>query len=177
MKTQIEGKYQEEIYTGERVLNWLKTHKEYSQVAVIYSGDTGFYSGCSSLICQVREEKWDDRLDIQIYPGISTLSCLCARLQTTWENIYPASVHGRDCDVEGLLRKYERVFLLLGGRQGLDRLCRRLTAAGLGRTKVHAGIRLGYPDEQILSGQAEDFQRGQEDSLAAVILERQQESR
>ncbi len=165
------GKRREALYFGEAVVDWVKAHREYGRVAVVYSGDTGFYSGCASLLKLIRGEKGAGGLDVQVYPGISTLSCLCARFQKDWGGIYPASAHGRDCDVARLLRRHGRVFLLLG-KQGLGGLCRRLAQEGLGQAQVFAGIRLGYPDEQVLSGRAGDFTGYEGCALAAVILEK-----
>lgn len=61
---------------------------------------------------------------------------------------------------------------MLLGKQGLGGLCRRLAQEGLGQAQVFAGIRLGYPDEQVLSGRAGDFTGYEGCALAAVILEK-----
>lgn len=164
----IGEKPREPIYLGKDVLEWIKSHPEYGKVAVIYSGDIGFYSGCRSLLEQIGKGKSGP--DVQMYPGVSTVSCLCARLGISWEHLYLASAHGRDCPIEKLLQEHERVFLLLGGQQNLEGLCRRLVRAGLGDAWVQAGIRLGYEEERILEGKVVDLQHQEADSLAAVIL-------
>ncbi len=171
----VRGKRQEAVYLGGEVWNWLKGHPEYRRVAVVYSGDTGFYSGCGSLLRLWEEEqekrKEHIKIRIRILPGISTLSCLCARLGCSWEDIYPASAHGRECRPELLLQKHPKVFLLLGGEETLGSLCRRLEQAGQGDVWVSAGVRLGYPEERIVTGRAKELCGCGEDSLAAVILE------
>lgn len=170
------GKRQEAVYLGGEVWNWLTGHPEYRRVAVVYSGDTGFYSGCGSLL-RLWEEEQGKRTEpinirIRVLPGISALSCLCARLGCSWEDIYPASAHGRECRPELLLQEHLRVFLLLGGEVTLGSLCRRLEQAGQGEVRVSAGIRLGYPEERVVTGRARELCGCREDSLAAVILER-----
>ncbi len=159
------------VYLAEEVERWLEGHPGYHRAAVVYSGDTGFYSGCTSLLNRLGPGREDFR--IRVFAGISTLSCLCSRLGCPWEGIHPASMHGRECDVESLLRNYPKVFLLLGGEESLGKLCGRLVRAGMGKVKVSAGIRLGYADERIVRGSAEELCGREEDLLAAVILEGQ----
>lgn len=170
IKPWIEEKPVVEKYLGREVFQWLLTHKEYRRVAVIYSGDTGFYSGCGSLL-RVLKEQADEMFSVRVLPGISTLSCLAARLGRSWEGIFPASIHGRECDVEGLLQSRGHMFLLLGGDKSLGRLCERLDESGMGDVQVSAGVRLGYPDEEIFRGKAKEFKDRREASLAAVILD------
>lgn len=172
----IENKHREELYLGREVFRWFADHSEYERGAVVYSGDTGFYSGCHSLLREL-QGKAGENFSVKVFPGISTLSCLCARLGRSWEGIHPASIHGRDCDVEGLLRKYNHVFLLLGGEENLGSLSQRLIQAGMGKAKMSAGVRLGYPNERILTGTAEKFTGPWEDLLAAVILDWDEEER
>ena len=113
---------------------------------------------------------------MRVYPGISTVSCLCARFGTSYEDLYLASAHGQDCPVEKILGRHRRVFLLLGEKDGVAELCRRLCGAGYEQVQVYAGIRLGYPDEQLLAGTAGELCQVQTDALAAVILEQKEES-
>lgn len=170
----IEGKHKEELYAGKDVREWLYAHPEYAKAGVVYSGDTGFYSGCAFALEELKETGGKDRevFRIRIFPGISTLSCLCARLGRSWQDIYPATAHGRDCDVLGLLQEHKRVFLLLGRAEDLGNICMELTEAGMGTVHVSAGMRLGYPDEQVVTGIAGELRGIRTDSLAAVILER-----
>lgn len=175
VKPWTEGKTRKSLYQGEEILQWLASHPEYSRAAVVYSGDTGFYSGCSLLLAKA-EKFWQQKkgkgFRIRVFPGISTLSCLCARTGQPWEEIYPASAHGRSCDIEKILKEHRKAFLLLGGEENLRTLCKRLTEAGMGEVRVCAGVRLGYPDEQIIKGCAQKLQERETDSLTAVILER-----
>lgn len=173
------GRQTAPVYLGKDVYEWIGVHPEYDHVAVIYSGDTGFHSGSRGLCGLIRQkaETGDQQalqLETRVYPGISTASCLCARLQTTWEDLYFASAHGCECDAAALLKEHRRVFLLLGGEEALGNLCRALTEAGLGNVQVRAGERLGYENERILKGRAGDWCSIRTDSLTAVILEREE---
>lgn len=162
-------------YKGEEIAGWLTAHEDWEQAAAVYSGDTGFYSGCASLLEAMRQV-WKDRLreawEIRVFPGISTVSCLCARFQISYENLYLASAHGREWRIKTEIQKHPRIFLLLGSGENLAEICRDLCAAGYENTRVMAGVRLGYPDEELLAGVAKDFCQQRTKPLAAVILER-----
>lgn len=174
------GAKKEALYLADQIADWLENHPGYKHVGVVYSGDTGFYSGCSSLTEELRKRGAREDLQwmtVRVYPGISSVSSLCARMQVPWEGIYLASAHGRDCDVAGLLKRYDRLFLLLGGREDLGSICRKLASAGYGQVSVTAGIRMGYPDEKLVTGTAEELSGVTADGLAAVVLERTTEDR
>lgn len=159
----------EPVYQAERILAWLDEHPRYRNIAVVYSGDTGFYSGCGLLLEKLRCRKnWQ----VQVYPGISSVSSLSARMQAPWDNLFLASAHGRSCDVAELVRRHKRLFLLLGGTENLNTVCEKLCAAGYGDTVVTAGVRMGYPDEKLLSETAQELCRLAVDELTAVVLER-----
>ena len=162
-------------YKGEEIAGWLAAHEDFSHAVAVYSGDTGFHSG-SVLLLKAMGKVWGDSLgilwEIGVFPGISTVSCLCARFRVSYEDLYLASAHGRECSIRTMIGKHPRMFLLLGGREDLAEICRELSAAGYEDTRVMAGARLGYPDEELLSGRAKDFCGRETAPLAAVILER-----
>ena len=162
------------LYLAEDIRNWMKSHrreKESFRAAVVYSGDTGFYSGSRQLLELWKKEKaaWQ----VTVYPGISSVSALCAELKTSWEDLYLTSAHGRDCDPAALLEKHKRVFLLLGGKETLAGLCRRLTESGWGHAGVRAGICLGYENQRLLQNRADRLLHVQAEGLVSVILEKE----
>jgi precorrin-6y C5,15-methyltransferase (decarboxylating) CbiE subunit len=163
------------LYMGNDICTYIKAHPECRNISVIYSGDTGYHSGSRSMILAAQEHFKEElemgTLEIQVYPGISTVSALCARFRTDWTELYLASAHGQDCDVIKLLDEHKRVFLLLGGDLTIRDLCRKLTDQGYGdKVRVQAGIRLGYPDEQLLDAFAKQLTQVETEKLAAVIL-------
>lgn len=96
---------------------------------------------------------------------------LCARLRTSYENVTPVSLHGRENAVFLPLSQGKRLFVLVGGENGMGKLCRNLAEAGLGDTQVRVGEKLSYPDERIVSGTAEELKNSVFDSLAVALLE------
>lgn len=162
------GKEVKGTYKPEEIRQWLEENPQIEEAAVLYSGDTGFYSGAAALLELLG--KYPDRYATDVIPGISTVSCLCARLKTTWEDVYLGSLHGRGLEVEELLKEHERVFLLMGKKGSVGELCRRLTARGLGDIPMAVGMSLSYPEERIAEGTAREMEKEDFHGLCAVLL-------
>lgn len=133
--------------------------------AVLLSGDTGFYSGAKKLIDAL------DGMEVEVLSGIGSLSYFCAKLHRSWEDVRAVSLHGRECDLIGEVRRNAAVFTLLGGTDGAKNALERIFKAGLGHLTVHVGERLGYADEKITSGYAHNLLGGEYDALSVMLIE------
>ncbi len=147
------------------IADYILAHREYRRFAVVMSGDAGFFSGAKKLLPLLKD------CDTEVIPGVSSLVTLCARLQTSYEDVYVTSLHGRAHNIIPDVRANRRVFALVGGENGIGQLCTTLTQAGLGHVTVHVGQRLSYPDEKITSGTAAELAGGAYDSLSAALIE------
>ena len=133
--------------------------------ALLYSGDTGFYSGASALV---------ERLQAQGYrpvvlPGLSSVQMLSAALGRPWQDWKLASAHGCSCDPVGLCMTHKAVFFLTGGAETPASLCRRLSDAGLGNAHATVGEDLGTETEAIRYGSAAELS-GQNFAPLSVLL-------
>ena len=160
------------FYLSRDILPWLKEHKEYRRIAVLYSGDTGFYSGARKMAEALDQEPYGQEYDTEIFPGISSVSYLCSRLKTGWEDVRPVSLHGRENDIIKEVSENPRVFSLLDGVNTVNRLCGLLKAGGFAKARLSVGERLSYPDERITVGTPEDLEQREFDILSAVLIER-----
>ena len=61
---------------------------------VLYSGDTGFYSGAKGLLPLLEEAD----IPCQVLPGLSSVQLLAAALGRPWQDWLLVSAHGTDCD-------------------------------------------------------------------------------
>ena len=138
----------------------------YESIAVLMSGDTGFYSGTSSLLPLL------EGLEVQVLPGISSLQYFCARLQKSWEDVRAVSLHGRTADLGRIAAENKRVFALTGGN--IPALCAELIQAGMGEIFMAVGENLSYPDEKITRGCPKDFAEGSFAKLAVLYIENEQ---
>ena len=120
-------------------------------VCVLFSGDIGFYSGARTLVADSADTQ------LTLYPGISSLQLLAARLHEPWQDWHLCSAHGTDCDPVAAVCGGKSVFFLTGGKLGPAELCRLLTDADLGFLPVVVGENLGVADERLVSGRADEL--------------------
>lgn len=152
-------------YRPEEIRDYLKCHPQYERVAVLLSGDVGFYSGAGKLLKFFGDDQ------ISVYNGISSVQYLCGKLHTSWEDVKMISLHGREQNMVAAVRKHPKVFALVGKTSGIREICEKLLSYGMGKVRLHAGERLSYEDEQITSGTAEELLGREFSSLAAVLIE------
>ena len=149
----------------ETIASHIAQHPECGTFCVVMSGDTGFYSGTKKLLPLLKACR------VQVLPGLSSMSYLCARLGVNYEDAVPVSLHGRDFDIAREVRRRRKVFTLVGGDGGMQALCERLTQAGLGHVRLSVGERLSYPDEAITRGTAQELRSHTFDKLSAALIE------
>ena len=148
-----------------KIAEYIQNHPEYSRFAVAMSGDVGFFSGTKKLLPLLSD------CEVTVLPGLSSLVYLCARLGTSYEDVRPVSLHGREHDIVPDIKKYRRVFILVGGENGMGLLCKQLTQAGLGGVKISTGENLSYPQERITIGPAAALAEKTFDSLSVALIE------
>lgn len=159
-------------YRPERIRDYLVEHIEYEKCAVLFSGDTGFYSGAKALV-KVLEESG---IAVQILPGISSIVYLAARLHTSWEDAAICSIHGRKQNFIQAVRENRKTFLILGKDSGAM-ICEKLEYYGLQNLKLYIGNRLSYAEEEILTVQASDAKPENFAELSVVMIENPEPSR
>ena len=159
------GKTRHAAILAKDIAQIIREDKHHRCFAVLLSGDTGFYSGAKKLIEAL------DGMDVDVLPGIGSLSYFCAKLHRSWEDVRPISLHGRECDLIGEVRRNAAVFSLLGGADGAKIALQRLCKAGLGHLTVHIGEKLGYADEKITSGCAQELIDYEYDPLSVLLIE------
>lgn len=161
-------------YLPDDVIQIVSKHPEWKQAVILYSGDTGFFSGASRMAERLREAGYP----FTVYPGTSCVTYLAARLGTHWEDAAIYSAHGRELSVDRVMKRLcdpeepaKRAFILMGGKNGAGQFCERLTQAGYGNVQVTVGENLSYPEEQIRSGTAEEMKKLEFADLSLILLE------
>ena len=161
-------------YLPDDVIQIVSKHPEWKQAVILYSGDTGFFSGASRMSERLREAGYP----FTVYPGTSCVTYLAARLGTHWEDAAIYSAHGRELSVDRVMKRLcdpeeeaKRAFILMGGKNGAGQFCERLTQAGYGNVQVTVGENLSYPEEQIRSGTAEEMKKLEFADLSLMLLE------
>ena len=126
--------------------------QETLRVAVLFSGDTGFYSGCRKLYVELQEAIAAGQLrgSVRILPGISSVVSLAARVGESYEDAAILSMHGKKLNhLPTTVVSHEKTFLLTSGSEDIRKIGRMLTETGLTDCEVIVGYQLSYPEENI----------------------------
>lgn len=140
------GQVQIEI-TGrlEEVITAVNEYRLTAPVAVLVSGDPGFYS----LLPYLRQHLTAD--DLEVIPGVSALQIAFCRLKTAWQDADLLSLHGRDWESVRLrLTKPAKVAFLTDREHTPARIAGLLLQAGWPDCPVFLAENLSYPAERVI---------------------------
>lgn len=153
-------------YRPDEVAELLQTSGAENAV-LIYSGDTGFYSGASSMM-----EKLEALgVRARVLPGLSSIQLLAAALGRPWQGWNLVSAHGRTCDPVAECMQGRPTFFLTGGSEDPATLCAQLAAEGFGDVQGVVGQCLGTPEEKLFRGSVKELAAGRFNSLSVLLVE------
>ena len=135
-------------------------------VAVLVSGDVGFFSAAARL-----REQFAPHGEARLVCGLSSLQYFCAKLGVSYDDACVRSLHGRAGSILGAASYHKKVFVLTGGAQNAQIVCRALADAGLGSLTVHLGENLGMETERIAHGTAAELAEQACGDLAVLLIE------
>lgn len=156
------------LYKPENILSCLSEFPA-ANAALLYSGDTGFYSGASKLLPMLRAFG----ISARVLPGISSVQLLSAAIGRPWQDWKLVSAHGCACDpaAECLIAEGRPVFFLTGGTETPATLCAKLADAGLGDAHGIIGENLGTPQEHLAFGTAQTLAANACAPLSVLLIE------
>ena len=153
-------------YRPDEVAELLQTSGAENAV-LVYSGDTGFYSGASSMM-----EKLEALgVRARVLPGLSSIQLLAAALGRPWQGWNLVSAHGRTCDPVAECMQGRPTFFLTGGSEDPATLCAQLAAEGFGDMQGVVGQCLGTPEEKLFRGSVKELAAGRFNSLSVLLVE------
>lgn len=153
-------------YRPDEVADLLQTSGAENAV-LVYSGDTGFYSGASAMM-----EKLENLgVRARVLPGLSSIQLLAAALGRPWQGWNLVSAHGRTCDPVAECMQGRPTFFLTGGSEDPATLCAQLAAEGFGDVQAVVGQCLGTPEEKIFRGSVKELAAGRFNSLSVLLVE------
>ena len=185
-------------YDSGAILAYLGENPQIGCAAVLYSGDSGFYSGAASMLEKLRGggaaaskapgegslatagcaedcQGGPGDLQVRVICGISSVSWFAARTGMPWQDWKILSSHGRFCNVVGQVRRNRKCFLLLSGAEDLRRTGADLANAQargvLGDLKLIYGYELSRPAERICASSAQELTRITEEGLYVLYIE------
>lgn len=138
---------------------------EQPSVVVLLSGDVGFCSGAKKLL------KALEFCEVMMIPGITTVSYLASKFNLSWEDMNLTSLHGTSNAIINRIHHNSYTFTLLGGKDSVNQLCELLMEYGMDQVKLHVGECLSYANEKVQTINPEEGYMGEQQELAAVIIE------
>ena len=149
-----------------------KSGKAIFHAVILFSGDTGFYSGAEKMLQALQGR---ENTEVSVCPGISSVSYLAARSGNSWQDAKIVSLHGTD-QMERLIKTAgmrEKVFVITSGVSDVREIGKRLIECGLKETTVTVGYALSYPVEQIKTLSPEECMQLTDEGLYTCLIQNQ----
>lgn len=151
-------KEKQPFYQAEQIIPYLYKLQETNQfirsfkIAILFSGDSGFYSGCRFLYAALEEEIRSGKLQasLRILPGISSVAYLAAATKESYQDAAVYSIHEKEmCNLANRIKRHSKTFLLTSGVRDINRMGKLLLDADMPECEVITGYQLSYPEERI----------------------------
>ena len=152
-------------YIGTKIHAYLEAHPQYRRIAVLMSGDVGFYSGARGI-----QEAFAGE-NVHFYCGISSVVYFASKIPTSWQDAKLLSAHGKQVNLLNSVQRYPKIIMIVSGADDVMRLCAKLHEAGMDQVRVTVGTNLSYPEETVTSGAPEDFLTVTTTGLHIMMLE------
>ena len=168
----ISAKRKFEMYDAHAISQVLNESNDIRTAVVLFSGDTGFYSGAGATyekLCKLYPDA-----DIRLMPGISSVSYLAAKLGESYDGAVITSIHGRNSedDIKRLvsdIRSSQKTFALMSDDSDVRRVCRDLIAT-CPDVLVCIGENLSYEDEEITKISCKEASEFASDGIITVLF-------
>ena len=152
-------------YIKEDILSFIEEHFEYKNIAIVYSGDIGFYSGAKGM------NEILNKYEVYHISGISSPVYFLNKLGIAWDDVNLVSCHGKNINLISLIRDNEKVCTLLGKKNAVSNICKKLIEFGMSDIRITVGERLSYNNEKITTGVPVDFIDKEVDILSIILFE------
>ncbi len=146
-------------YNTEKIIEIIRENID-NETAVVFSGDISLFSGSLKLFDKLKylvEEKDFKDCNINTYPGISSLSYLCAKSNTDISKVKILSFHGKEELLYHNIDSNEFTFIITSKGEGVKEICRKLISFGFFELDIILGENLSYDNERITIGTASDL--------------------
>ena len=161
----IEKKPKAYAIKSTEIYDAIKERKDDETIAVLMSGDAGFFSGTKKLIDLLKGQ-----VSYRITPGVSSLQYFAAKTGVSWDDVKTISLHGRVENPVSNVLTHLKTFFLLDSNMNAAKVCQELKKADLGHLEVIVGERLSYEDEKFTYGTAEELANLEFDNLSVILV-------
>ena len=124
----------------------------------------GFYSGARRLYELLSDHS------IEVFPGLSSVQLMAARLHRPWQDMHLVSAHAEHTDPVPAVMNHATCFFLTC-RTGPAALSAALYQAGMHHVSLIVGQNLGLPDERIVRGTPAELMNMSFEPLSVLIAD------
>ncbi|MDO4517865.1 MAG: precorrin-6y C5,15-methyltransferase (decarboxylating) subunit CbiE, partial [Bacillota bacterium] len=153
-------------YRSEEILDYINQHGEFERVVILLSGDTGFYSGAKKLGVLLEKAGFKT----EFIPGISSVNAFMSKIKSSWDDAVIVSNHGMKTSLIPLIRDNYKVVSILGKKDEVASLCRKLCQYDMEDVHVYIGENLSYDDEKVSCGSPRDYLDYENSPLAILCV-------
>lgn len=166
LKNKAPGKvYQTLQMPYEPMIAYIRDNHEKYRIAVVVTGDSGFYSLTHYIGRHFSKEIYT------VLPGISALQYLFAAIKEPWQHAALLSLHGKEAHFIEAVKKHRFVGLLTDQHHPPAWICNGLSEAQIHHVKLHIGENLSYEEERIQTLEMAEVSGHVFNPLLVVIIE------
>ena len=146
------------FYQAEQIIPYLhdiqsgNLFEENNKVVILFSGDSGFYSGCQSLYAALEKEITEGRIkaSLRILPGISSVAYLASCIGESYQDAAVYSIHGKKLyNLARRIKSSPKTFLITSGVKDINQLGELLIDAGMQKCEIITGYQLSYEEQRV----------------------------
>jgi len=140
-----------DMYVAKDIIKVLDDDPSIKTAVVLFSGDTGFYSGAKEAYGSFKE--WEGCATVTVLPGISSVSYLAAKVGKSYDGALITSIHGCDSEdkinelVENIGRGH-MTYVLTSSAGNVSDIAKKLFIRGIDAT-LYIGCDLSYGTETV----------------------------
>ena len=144
-------------YKTEKIIDIIRTNISY-EIAIVFSGDISLFSGSQKLLSEIdkaiKTKKEFQGVNIKTYPGISSLSYICAKSNIDISKVKILSFHGKEELLYHNISSNKYTFIITSKGEGVKEICKKLIKFGFFDLDIILGENLSYDDEKITKSNA-----------------------
>lgn len=149
-----------------RIIPFVKAQKEKKKIAILVSGDAGFYSFLDTVSRKLTKEEYE------VIPGISSMQVAFARIGESWQDARILSLHGRKITkrVVEEIKNNPKVFIFTDNHCTPNTIADFLVKKGIKNRRAVVLENLSYPKERIVDTTLKDLCLMNGFSLCVMII-------
>ena len=160
-------------YKKEKIIDIIRTNIN-SEIAIVFSGDISLFSGSQKLFSEIdkaiKTEKEFHGVNIKTYPGISSLSYICAKSNIDISKVKILSFHGKEELLYHNISSNKYTFIITSKGEGVKEICNKLIKFGFFDLDIILGENLSYDDEKITKSKASEIIEMEISDLNCMII-------